>query len=293
MKTIGINAHLSGEKELSMLTGTNINWIRIDINWHMVESKKGYYNWDAVDRTVHAAKKLGLNIFATIAYAPKWANGGNDPRFPATDLSAWLNFVSVTVARYCDISYLGAWNEPDCDLFFVGSKESYVKNVLIPFAAAVKQHINTFVVAPGIAGSSEYLKYVLDAANDYIDVISIHVYADTVCGVINDLEGFKFFWSEPPYKKVLKNYIGKKPIWITEIGWATKGDAQNKTVSEDKQKDLYERILKYVNKSSWIDGVFFYELKDSSDPEIPAWGILRSDNSKKKVFEVLNYRKTK
>ena len=86
------------------------------------------------------------------------------------------------------------------------------------------------------------------------------------------------FWDRPMVTGIIE-MTGQsgKPLWLTETGWHTD------EVSEDAQARYLVQTLDGVMEHSWLDKVFFYELRD--DPNIPeAWGILRADLSPKAAF---------
>src|SRR5918996_2311157 len=75
----GINAHLPSSALLDRVAAAGIAWIRVDFNWFMMEPARGVYDWTLTDAVIRDARARGLNVYATLAYAPTWANGDQAP----------------------------------------------------------------------------------------------------------------------------------------------------------------------------------------------------------------------
>ena len=85
------------------------------------------------------ARARGLHIFATLAYSPGWANGGQPHQAPPVSAADWQRFVRTVVRRYRgQIKHWGMWNETNLSQFFSGSKDDYVHKLLVPGAQAAK-----------------------------------------------------------------------------------------------------------------------------------------------------------
>jgi Beta-galactosidase len=81
----GINVHLPSSALLDQVAAAGIAWIRVDFNWFMMEPARGVYDWTTTDAVVSDARARSLNIYATLAYSPAWANGGLAPNTPPVD----------------------------------------------------------------------------------------------------------------------------------------------------------------------------------------------------------------
>ena len=127
----GINAHLPSSSLLDRVAAAGIAWIRVDFNWFMMEPARGVYDWTITDAVVGDARARGLNIYATLAYSPAWATGGQPPNTPPMDPKDWYAFVYTTVSRYRgSIQHWGMWNEPNFKHFFSGSPAQYINTIL-------------------------------------------------------------------------------------------------------------------------------------------------------------------
>jgi len=285
----GINVHLASDAALAKVAEAGIPWIRIDVNWNAIEPARGRWDFSQVDRVVATARARGLSIFATLAYTPGWANGGLGAAYPADDVNLWKNFVKVAVTRYRDsIRYWGIWNEPNLPEFYARSKENFLNQVFLPAALEIRTSAPAaFIVGPDLAhltstGNEWYfwLKYILQNAANWIDVVSHHVYEDKGVYYLFELlesgDGLL-----PSVKSVVSEAgCGGKPFWLTEVGW------QTAKVTEQTQADRYLEMLQGQATRGYPIKVFFYELVDPPQAGSVPWGILHSDLSAKPAYTV-------
>ena len=284
----GINVHLAQNEVLAKVKAAGIAWIRIDIDWSVIEASKGSFTFTDVDRVVNYAAANGLSVFASIGNTPGWANGKKGRNFPANNLADWKNFVSRAVNRYKNnVRYWGIWNEPNIALFFSPGKDVYVQKVLLPGVQAIRgADPAAFIVGPELAhltnsGSEWYfwMKYILDNAGNYFDIISHHLYEDLGVYYMYELleEGDHFI---PSVKRIVaESGQGDKPFWLTETGWNTS------RYSETMQANRYLDLLHARNRKNYPHKLFFYEISDDPQPSVLPWGILRRNLEAKPAYK--------
>jgi hypothetical protein len=280
----GINVHLPSRALLDRVAAAGIAWIRVDFNWFMMEPARGVYDWALTDAVVGEARARGLNIYATLAYAPAWANGGQAPNTPPVDPLDWYTFVYTTVSRYRgSVQHWGMWNEPNVKHFFSGSPAQYINTILEVGAQAVRDaDPNGSVLGPELAQEGDWWQWldaVLDRAAAAIDIVTQHSYQATGQDVLRRLGGPVEPWHRPTVRDVMQwTGTADKALWLTETGWNTA------RVSAEAQAASYEQVLAGVEGSDWLEKVFFYQLVD--EPDTPdQWGILRVDLSAKPAYE--------
>jgi hypothetical protein len=285
----GINVHLAQDETLAKVKAAGIAWIRIDINWNVIETSKGKFYYSEVDRVVNYATANGLSIYASIGSTPGWANGKKGSTYPATNVADWKNFVSRIIARYkSQIKYWGIWNEPNLKIFFAPGKDIFVQQVLLPAAQTIRgADPAAFIVGPDLSHKTEtgsewyfWMKYILDNAGGYFDIISHHIYEDLGVYYMYELleQGDQFI---PAVKTIIQESgQGNKPFWITETGWNT-----NK-YSETMQANRYLDMLHTRARKNYPQKVFFYVIIDDPNPSIDPFGILRSNREAKPAYNV-------
>ncbi len=170
---------------------------RHDVLWGEVEMTQDVFDFspshpDALDHDliISTAAANGFEPLVILAYTAPWAASIPDPvpRFfrrqfqnysPPTDPADWVDYVTETVSRYTsppfNVKYFEVWNEPFAE-FWLGTKEEYVDQILIPAAQVIRDH-GAKVVAPAWAGAgpavlNDWLNY--NNAWTHIDILSVH-----------------------------------------------------------------------------------------------------------------------
>jgi hypothetical protein len=274
----GINTHVPADAVLAKLESAGIAWARIDINWVQVQPNgPNDYNWGFLDTLVNAADARGIRLFATLGYTPGWANGNQGINKLPIDFNHWKNFVRATVNRYKgSIHHWGLWNEPNLGQFLDEFVTDYVNRALIPGAQAIREADPTAMrIGPEVSSNGTYFETVLNMAADHLDIITVHMYGETVAGIMQEFDGPSVGDS---YQQILidTGVFGTKPVWYTEVGWPTDDGTHVGTVTEAEQAANYVALLDAVRQRPWIEKVFFYEIADDPTPTVPEWGILEA-----------------
>jgi polysaccharide biosynthesis protein PslG len=298
----GVNIHLPQgaelERVLDQAQEAGIGWVRIDFVWAYVETSQDHFDWRIYDSIAAEARERGIEIFATLAYAPQWATKG--PYFFGVpeDPADWADFCFRAAKRYKgQIRYWGLWNEPNLDHFWAGTRQQYIDVILKRGADAIHAgNPGAQVGGPELAhltsGDSDWYYWLRDAllqAGGKLDFVTHHVYdSDGPKDVAKKLAGKTLFgdrpdlWDTvtPTLEEVLKNagWWGKS-LWITETGW------ESGEVTEAKQAEYLRGFLDewFTGRSgrTWIDKVFIFEMDDANTPEKPTWGLIRLNGTPK------------
>src|SRR5262249_39188739 len=152
------------------------------------------FSWELTDRIVDGARARGIEIFATLAYTPGWANGNAGTAAPPTDPVDWYDFVFATVSRYRgQVRHWGMWNEPNHHQFFSGGLDAYINDILTLGSMAAKAaDPNSRVLGPDLAHLQSaqwnaWLYAILSRAADRIDIVTHHMYNGTGILVLRSL----------------------------------------------------------------------------------------------------------
>jgi len=305
----GINVHLPHNRLgiLERCKSSGVAWVRIDLNWDNIELRKGQCDFNQASLVVQKAKALGLNIFATLAYSPKWANGNKEHQFPPIDAMDWGRFVTNIVSHFKnDIKHWGIWNEPNLPGFFGGTFDEYMSKILIVGARAAKNaDPSCNVLGPDLSSQIDkknpdrswcvWLKKILQnqEARGCIDIISHHIYgwpAKPVEWLFFDMMEQNVFrqldgtclpgdkWSDSLKTILVACGASQKDVWITETGCEWKEPSSGKEIGLKAQSKLYPSFLNCMAKRSWMKKVFFYEVLDDTKAVPPMYfGILNDD----------------
>ncbi len=302
----GVNIHAPESERLAPLLDrvveAHLGWVRIDFVWAAVEPEPGVERWRTYDAIAAAARERGLAVLAILAYTPAWATDGPEIAGVPRDVADWADFCHRAASRYRGtIDHWEIWNEPNLPRFWSGSRSDYIEKILRPAARAIRAaNPDARIGGPGLAHHVAsgrdwpgWLRDVLVEAGDELDFLSHHAYdLEDPAGVLRRLTAVTPFGREParwgevePSLREVLDWTGfDRPVWLTETGWVTT------RLDESRQAELYARFLELwlgAEPPLWPERVFFYELQDDPDPNVPNFGLLRVSGRRKPAFSVL------
>jgi Glycosyl hydrolase catalytic core len=263
----GMNTHQLGNSPNPFADNAQslgVGFVRLDFDWESIEGNcKGCFNWGPTDDWVNQANGRGLQIFATLAYTPCWANGCAGRNHAPSNFQDWRDFVSAVVTHYsntgvCCVNYFGMWNEPNDTQFWADGPSVFSLIVSQGYGAAKGANPSALVVGPdlgegGVTGgwySSMFCQSDGGLAK-WLDVISVHWYNSSGVGIGDFMDSY------------VRPCSSGRPIWMTEGGAnACAGDSN----SEGQQNAYYDALMVgYQPRRSWWTKVFPYVLWDGSD----------------------------
>jgi len=251
--------------------------VRLPFGWDLMEpSCKGCFDWTTTDAWRDEAKRTGRTIFASIAYAPKWANGGHEYWYPPINYQDWYDFVFAVSSRYKnDIVLWGVWNEPNLDLFMKGADVNVYRELTINARAAIRAaNPDALVVGPDVswhALTNGWFAAAMTAFGDLFDIVAVHWYLDG-----------------PPLEelmdKAVRPYALGKPVWLAETGRKPCASM----FGEAAQALFYAQVLEaFQARRDWWTGVLFYDLWEDPTPPDCGSAITRPDWSNRPAFTTL------
>ena len=106
------------------------------------------YRLDDIDELVRGAQERGIELLISIWGTPSWANGGQGPNHPPTDVQELEAFSQALADRYSGrypgypaVRLFSAWNEPNLEQFlapqFDADGESVAPTLYAPIARAI------------------------------------------------------------------------------------------------------------------------------------------------------------
>lgn len=221
----GVCAHLAGGTEhnqmpqnLRRMREAGITHVRADFSWGSVERPHGTWRYEHLDRVVQQAEKEGVEVLPILNYDVSWAT----PAFKY--LPEWKNYVRNVVSRYKDkIRYWEVWNEPDLKGFWKDepSGKNYATLLMATYETIKEIDPELVVVYGGLSGVpfKFFEESLQQGAGNSFDIINIHPYRG---GLTSILKTEKLVADIEQFRTLLQKYkIAPKPIWITEMGWAT------------------------------------------------------------------------
>ncbi len=258
-----------------------VKWTREDFSWSRIEPRKGEFNWDFYDQLIACAKRNGIQVYPIVCYWSSWTK-------PYTDegIDDYINYLEAMVRRYKDdLHHWEIWNEPNI-FFWKGTKEQYATLLKRSYKAIKNIDPTAQVLGISTAGIDiDYIKDMLEMEVPF-DVLTIHPYRR----VFDDHEFIEDL--KEASQVVERKDRRKRPVWLTELGWATyvPHNALKQSfipTSQRKQAELIARV--YL--SSIISGVeprtFWYNFRnDGTDPFYfeHNMGIVRRDFEPKPAY---------
>jgi hypothetical protein len=278
---------------------------RIPLDYKTVAAVKGQGNLKGYDALVANAAREGIAPMFTLTGCPTWSCPAGGVPTSGDALVAWKAFVGVVVSRYGANGTFWAANPtiPRHPVTFwqvlneVNGADQWPNPdpaAYAAFLAATAQTIRATdpaakVVLAGLPEKmtiwmKDYLAalYRQPTFKGSVDVIAVHGYAATPAGVFQILDTARGI--------MIDNGDAAKPLWITEIGWASAGPAHPFTTTEAGQagnlRATWDTLLGC--RARWnLQRTYWYAAQDMAVPAGVAdyWGfhdgLVRADGTAK------------
>ena len=272
----GMNTRALTAPMADKMTELGAGVVRLAFGWDVIEPNcKGCYAWERTDAWRDEAKRTHRAIFASLAYAPAWANGGQPYRYPPLNYQDWYDFVFATASRYRDdIVLWGVWNEPNLDEYLQGADPRVYRSLVITARAAIlAANPRATVLGPDVSWhgvKDGWFAAVMNDFGDLFDIVTIHWYADgPELAVMMD-------------QLVRPVSLGRN-VWMTEVGMKPCASF----FGEAGQASLYQRVLSaFQQRRSWWTGVIFYDLYELPSGRDCGTAITRADWSNRPAFQL-------
>ena len=287
---------------LERLGRGGVGTLRVNFGWGLVQPSRGApYNWSQYDLEVAGAAVNGIRVLATVYGSPTWAEPS--PEYPplGSALPGFASFVRAAVARYGahgtfwrqhpelpyrPIEDWQLWNEPNSVYFWKPAPDprSYL-TVLRAFHGAVKRADpdasvmlgGLFPTPKGIDMSAFMSDLYRDGAAKLFDEAAVHPYAADPERALARTEQLRGLLDRAG--------DGSKPIWITEVGWASGGQPSGLTVGPERQAEYLTRTFQLAagaRERLRLRGVIWYAVSDTQGPLWPGHcGLFGLDGSAK------------
>jgi hypothetical protein len=272
----GMNTRVLTAPMADKMTELGAGIVRLAFGWDVIEPDcKGCYAWEKTDAWRDEAKRTHRAIFASLAYAPAWANGGQPYRYPPLNNQDWYDFVFATVSRYRDdIELWGVWNEPNLDEYLQGADPRVYRSLVITARAAIRAaNPRAMVLGPDVSWHGVrdgWFAAVMNDFGDLFDIVTIHWYADgPELALMMD--------------QLVRPVSLGRPVWMTEVGMKPCASL----FGEAGQALLYQRVLSaFQQRRSWWTSVIFYDLYELPSGRDCGTAITRADWSNRPAFQL-------
>jgi hypothetical protein len=258
--------------ELAMVARqAGVKWTREEIDWHRTELEPGKFDWSFYDDLVDVAQANGISIYGLLCYWSTFAK--KDTPEGVDQYCAWARQV---VRHYKGrIRNWEIWNEPNI-FFWSGPKELYFSLLAEVYDVIKAEDPDAQVLGCSTAGIDvDFIKRAI-AAGAKFDALTIHPYR----GELNDLQYIKEL-------RDVKNLVGGRPVWITEMGWPSDRPYGR---TERQQASYVARTYLTSVASGAVASVSWYDFRnDGVDPYYNEFnfGMVRSDLRLKPAYRAL------
>lgn len=283
--------------DLDDMKATGARWLRVDVDWSIVEQERGKRDWSVPDRVVTAAVARGFKMILVAAYTPTWARPLGTTDKWAPDPALFADFAGAVARRYArkGIHTFQVWNEPNIQGFWHPLPEPAVYTVLLKkaYAAIRAADSRAKVLAAGLSPAADdllrtgiapetFLERMYDAgARGYFTAVAMHPYSFPDQPM--DPRPWNPFYNLPRLRAIMVAHgDSAKKIWGTEYGaptgrWLT-------AATESTQAQMVTAAYDAWNKWSWTGPLLWYSNRDSGANVLDAeqnFGLIRHDGSRK------------
>lgn len=275
--SFGLNSHLatrypdptSMHVPADVVADLGVTWVREDFHWHRIQPDRGVWDWSFNDAAMRELVRRDIQVLGVLGPAVGWATpytGDNryDVSYYAPDPDLFEDYVRGVVARYRRyVKHWEIWNEPDHAIFWQPAPDpvAYAK-MLIRVSRVIKEiDPEASVVIGGFNPyDPSFIRTVAEqGAWDAFDILAIHPYIDPATPEQGNLV------AAIDMLYALMYQYGQRPIWVTEIGWASgPGDRDAVGFTDEQQQASYLVRSMLLLWSAGVERIFWYMLKDDS-----------------------------
>ncbi|MBZ5515366.1 MAG: endo-1,4-beta-xylanase [Acidobacteriia bacterium] len=268
--------------------------VRMPFYWRDVEPTKDQWNLSYNDPFVAVGEQNQITILGLLGYSTEWSTSNptgsaDDLYYPPADNQAFAAYAKALVARYPQVTDWEVWNEPNLWCFWRPHPDPAQYTALLKetYTAAKAANPECTIVLGGLSSGGgwqdtilpeDFLRAVYNAGGKgYFDVVAIHPYSQ-----VQQPQDYLADQIER-VRRVMEDFgDSAKPIWITEIGWYTRGDPS--AVDEAVQAERVRQVFSIAGQYPFVTKVFWYQLQDcGNDANNPQqnYGLFRADGGAK------------
>ena len=301
--SFGLNSHLATrypdpstmDVPAALVSELGVSWVREDFHWHRVQPRPDGWDWTFSDAAMRALLSREISVLGVLGPSVGWAtpfsgDTPNDVSYYPPNPDAFVEYVRGVVTRYRRyVHHWEIWNEPDHAIFWRPAPDAAAYADMLIRAAQTIRAIDpdAQILIGGVNPfDTTFLRSVAEyGAWDSFDIIAIHPYVDPYSPEDGNLA------AAADGVRALAQQYGQKPIWVTELGWASgPGDRDAVGRSDEQEQASFLVRAMLALWESGVERVFWYSFKD--DPGNP-YGLIRVGSGRtdyaprKPAFEAL------
>ena len=287
----------------STLRESGSRWVRLGVGWRGTEIEPGVYDEARLtqyDSVVSRARAAGQRVLFMVQDTPGWANGGQGANVPPSSPQSIAPFLTMLAERYHPqgVEAVEIWNEPDTSRFWKPAPDprAYAALLKAAYPAVKAGAAGMKVVFGGTSGNDHAFigEAYAAGAQGHFDVMATHPYTGSLSPDVawRNGAGRLSEWAFTSYREIRSLMLSKgddKPIWFTELGWATATQGWS-TVSEAEQADHLATAFRILRQDPYVGVAFWYSLRNSHWDHDAAtaeaqFGLFRTDWTPKPAYE--------
>jgi polysaccharide biosynthesis protein PslG len=283
-------------RELDLYAASGVRWLRLDMPWSVIESTKGRFEWTRWDKVVSMSRARGINVLGILAYAPSWATGQTDDKFPPNNPADYGAFAGAAASHFAgQVAAYEIWNEPNVSAFWrpAPSASGYVNLLKAAYPAIKAADPNATVLAGALCPAYDTGTTIMPTtftaklyslgAKPFFDAVSVHPYSfPALPSDPSTYEWNTFYRVTMMRTTMVNNGDGAKRIWLTEFGAPTGTHAD--AVSEAEQAAEITDGFRFARSLGYTGPLFVFSGRDRgtniADRE-QNFGVVRYDWSEK------------
>jgi hypothetical protein len=274
-------------------------WLRVDLDWGVVERTRGVFDWRVTDRVVNAARARGLSVLGILTYTPAWARpAGTTDKSPPSSPATYTTFVRAAATHYRgSVSAFEIWNEPNSGQFWAPRPSPGAYTALLkPAYAAIKAVSPSMTVvtggfspAPDAADGTTiapvtFLRGVYaSGAKGSFDAVGHHPsnYPYMPMRPEPDYNYNAFAGVSPMLHQVMvQNGDGAKRIWATEMGAPAPFTIDGIHATPAYLASYVTQAFQQWKQWPWTGPLFWYSYRDervAPNDYLANFGVVRYD----------------
>jgi hypothetical protein len=273
-------------RQLDGMVSIGAKWLRVDVDWSVIERQRGTFDWSIPDRVINGARARGMSVLGMLAYTPAWARpAGTTDKCPPTDVGAFANFARAAAEHYQGVvSAFEIWNEPNSRHFWQPSPDPVAFTALLGAAYVAVKAVNpaATVVTGGFSPAPDAADGSMIAPATFLQRVYAAGGAGKFDAVGHHPSNYPFMPTRPEtifnynafggVTPVLRNLMvlngdGAKRIWATEMGapvpFVVNGVATTPEYMASYITEAYETWKQWT----WTGPLFWYSYRDGgTDP---------------------------
>ncbi len=257
-----------------------IRGVRDEIYWQDVEPRRGQFVFpDRYERYMAELRAKGISPLVELTFANKAYDGGMTP-YTEDGFRAYAQYGVELLRHYgSQISAVEIWNEYNGS-FCKGPAsrdraDTYARMARVAYRALKEERPGLVIAGCATAGVPlPYLERLFaQGALDSMDAVSVHPYRYDAEpeGIETDIAALQ---------ELIRRYgHGRpKPVWVTEIGWGTKGAASPGDLAIDERTQASFLVRAYALLiSAGVERIYWYLFRDYD--AFATMGLVRNDGS--------------